>query len=157
MPKRKVLEQHQASARARDRQNLGILRDLTVQPATRKRYQKATQAFFDFLRTGHLQIPKTRDEFDILLCDFTEHLWSTGVGRGQANDIVAGLQDLQPSLRNHLPGSWRLLRTWAVNELPNRAPPLPEPVVQAMAGLQHWLQVICRFPPHRFLHHVEVW
>ena len=53
---------------------------------------------------------------------------------GQANDTVAGLQDLQPSLRNHLPGAWRLLKTWAVNEVPNRAPPLPELVVHAMAG-----------------------
>ena len=68
------------------------------------------------------------------MCDYLEHLWSTGVGRGQANDTVAGLQDIQPNLRHHLPGAWRLLKTWAVNEIPNRAPPIPEQVVQAMAG-----------------------
>ncbi|CAL1153513.1 unnamed protein product, partial [Cladocopium goreaui] len=97
MPKRKLLEQHKASDRARERQKLGTLRELTVQPATRKRYQRATQAFFDFLHQEQLEISRKRDQFDIVVCEFLEHLWSTGVGRGQANDTVAGLQDLQPS------------------------------------------------------------
>lgn len=42
------------------------------------------------------------------------------------------MQDLQPNLENSLPGA--LLKTWHVNEVPNRAPPLPEHIVQAMAG-----------------------
>jgi len=134
MPKRKILEGAEVSDRAKQRQELGRLSDLTVQPATRKRYRKATDAFFSFLRTGRLGIPTRRDQFDLLLCDYLEHLWSTGIGRGQANDTVAGLQDLQPNLRHHLPGAWRLLKTWAINEVPNRAPPLPEQVVHAMAG-----------------------
>lgn len=33
-----------------------------------------------------------------------------------------------------MPGAWRLLRTWSVNEIPNRAPPLPDQVLQAMVG-----------------------
>eukprot|EP00435_Cladocopium_sp_Y103_P019508 s2655_g4.t1 len=38
-------------------------------------------------------------------------------------------------LRASLPSKlWRLLKTWSVNEIPNRAPPLPEVVVHAMAG-----------------------
>lgn len=41
---------------------------------------------------------------------------------------------MQPSLRHRLPGAWRLLRTWPINENPNRAPPIPEQVVHAMAG-----------------------
>ena len=134
MPKRKILEGAEASERARQRQQLGHLRDLTVQPATRQRYRKATDSFFSFLRCEKLSIPTKKEQFDQLLCEYLEHLWSTGAGRGQANDIVAGLQDLQPSLRHHLPGSWRLLKTWAINEVPNRAPPLPEQVVHAMAG-----------------------
>ena len=54
--------------------------------------------------------------------------------RAQANDPVAALQHAQPNLRGHLQGSWRLLKSWAVNEIPNRAPPIPEQVLQAMAG-----------------------
>lgn len=71
---------------------------------------------------------------DLLLCDYVEHLWSTGAGRAQACDTLAGLRDIQPGLRNNLPGAWRLLRTWSVNEVPCRAPPLPEHIVKAMAG-----------------------
>ena len=134
MPKRKLLEHPEATERAKQRQALGTLHDLTVQPTTRKRYQKATEAFFQFLRQEGIVIPKKKEQFDHVVCEFLEYLWSTGAGRGQANDTVAGLQDLQPSLRHHLPGSWRLLKTWAVNEVPNRAPPLPEQVVHAMAG-----------------------
>jgi len=134
MPKRRILEAPEASARARQRKELGTLQDLTVQPATRKRYQKAIAGFFSFLKQEQIPIPTKRDLFDGIVCEFLEYLWSTGAGRGLANDTLAGLQDLQPSLRHHLPGAWRLLKTWAVNEIPNRAPPLPEPVVHAMAG-----------------------
>ena len=43
-------------------------------------------------------------------------------------------QDLDPKIKGYLPGSWRLLKTWGVNEVPARAPPLPEPVLHAMCG-----------------------
>lgn len=55
-------------------------------------------------------------------------------GRALASDTVAGLQDKDPRLRGQLPGSWRLLKTWAVNEIPNRAPPLPVHVLHALVG-----------------------
>lgn len=134
MPKRRVLEGAEDQERAKRRQQLGSLHSLTVQPATRRRYDKATEDFFSFLRKEKLVLPTKKEQLDPLVCDYLEHLWSTGVGRGQANDTVAGLQDIQPNLRHHLPGAWRLLKTWAVNEIPNRAPPIPEQVVQAMAG-----------------------
>jgi integrase len=134
MPKRRVLEGAEDQERAKRRQQLGSLHSLTLQPATRRRYDKATEDFFSFLRKEKLVLPTKKEQLDPLVCDYLQHLWSTGVGRGQANDTVAGLQDIQPNLRHHLPGAWRLLKTWAVNEIPNRAPPIPEQVVQAMAG-----------------------
>ena len=134
MPKRKILEAAAMTDRAKMRRELGTLRDLTVQPATKRRYDKASEAFFAFLRDNHLSLPTRKDQLDPLLCEYIEAMWSTGVGRGQANDTVAALQHIQPSLRGNLQGSWRLLKTWSVNEIPNRAPPLPEQVVQAMAG-----------------------
>ena len=134
MPRKRVLEAQRPQDRASQRRRLGTLRELTVQPATRRRYTLATDAFLKFLKSEHLQLPTSRDKMDPLLCDYLEHLWSSGAGRGQACDTLAGLQDLQPNLRHHLPGAWRLLKTWAVNEIPARAPPLPEHVVQAMTG-----------------------
>ena len=105
-----------------------------MQPATRKRYDRATQEFLKFLQNEGQTLPKNKSKLDPLVCDYIEHLWSSGSGRGLACDTLAGLQDCQPNLRNFLPGAWRLLRTWHVNEIPNRAPPLPEAVVQTMAG-----------------------
>jgi len=134
MPKRKILEAEAPSDRAKMRRELGTLRDLAVQPATKKRYDKAVAQFSDFLKKEQLSLPTCKDKLDPLVCEYIEHLWSSGVGRAQANDTVAALQNLQANLRGQLPGAWRLLKTWAVNEVPNRAPPLPEQVLLAMTG-----------------------
>ena len=51
-----------------------------------------------------------------------------------ANNFLASLQDLDPKLKGLLLMSWRLMRTWTSNDVPNRAPPLTESVLKAMAG-----------------------
>ena len=134
MPKRKLVEAALPQDRAAQRRKLGSLRELTVQPATKRRYAAATEGFFRYLRSANLTLPTQKAKLDALVSDYVEFLWITGAGRAQAADTLAGLQDLQPELRNHLPSSWRLLKTWAINEIPARAPPLPEHVVHAMAG-----------------------
>eukprot|EP00435_Cladocopium_sp_Y103_P061611 s423_g23.t1 len=113
---------------------MGTLRELTVQPATRQRYDRATQQFLRFLKDEGQVLPRDKSKLDPLVCDYVEHLWASGAGRGLACDTLAGLQDHQPNLKNCLPGAWRLLETWHVNEIPNRAPPLPASVVHSMAG-----------------------
>ena len=134
MPRKRVFEAVRQEDRASQRRKLGTLKDLTVQPATRQRYNKATTAFLAFLRAEDKELPREKHLMDPLVCDYLEHLWATGAGRGLACDTLAGLQDLQPNLKSQLPGAWRLLKTWHINEVPNRAPPLPAHVVQAMAG-----------------------
>ena len=116
------------------RKALGPLKDLTVRPRTKVRYDNARQGFYSFLRTNHLELPSKRVDLDPLVSEYIEHLWSSGEGRSKANDTVAGLQDKDPLLRGSLPSSWRLLKTWSQNEIPSRAQPLPEVVVHAMAG-----------------------
>ena len=157
MPKRKPLEAATASDRAKMRRELGTLRNLTVQPATKRRYDRASEAFFDFLRSEKLELPTRKDQLDPLVCDYVEHLWSTGVGRGQANDTVAALQNLQPNLRGQLPGAWRLLKTWAVNEIPNRAAPTRagSPLYGWMGFFQGALLIWC-FSFVGFLYDVEI-
>ena len=134
MGRKRVLDTGRPEERAAQRQKLGTLRDLTVQPATRRRYQKATDAFLQFLKHEGQTLPREKAKLDPLVCEYLEHLWASGAGRAQACDTLAGLQDLQPGLHNHLPGAWRLLKTWHLNEVPNRAPPFPEHVLQAMVG-----------------------
>ena len=116
------------------RKQLGPLHQLTVQSRTKQRYEDARRGFYHFLKVEDLQLPQRRRDLDSLLSEYIEHFWSSGEGRAKANDTVAGLQDKDPKLRGALPGSWRLLKTWSVNELPNRAPPVPEVVLQAMVG-----------------------
>lgn len=113
---------------------MGTLKQLTVQPATKNRYNKALDQFFAFLRTNQQELPRRRQRLDPLVCEYLEYLWSQGFGRALASDTVAALQDYDPMIRGTLPGAWRLLRTWSINEVPNRAPPLPEHVFHAMVG-----------------------
>ena len=120
--------------RAKVRKSIGSLKQLTVQPKTRARYDAARAKFYKFLKSNQLTLPKRRDELDGILAEYIEHLWETGEGRGLASDTVAGIQDLDPKLKGHLALTWRLLKTWHMNEVPNRAPPLPESALFAMVG-----------------------
>ena len=133
MPKA-VFEGGTQASRARERQKLGTLRQLTVQPSTRLRYEKALNRFLSFLKAEGLQLPSKRDQLDPLVMEYVEHLWFTGEGRGLAADTLASLQDHDAKIRGHLPGAWRLVKTWVTHELPNRAPPVPEVVLHSMVG-----------------------
>lgn len=132
--KKAHLEGRTREERIVQRRELGSLRSLTVQPATRKRYEKALDRFLEFLKFEGLVLPKRKEQLDSLASEYLEHLWSTGEGRALASDTLAALQNLEPHLKGHLPEAWRLLKVWSQNELPNRAPPLPEAVVHAMVG-----------------------
>ena len=129
-----VLENKDPRTRAQQRQKLGTLKQLTVQPATRARYDKAIDAFLKFLTSNKLQLPYQRERIDALAAEYLEHLWCTGAGRGLASDTLAALQDQDPRLRGLLQTSWRLLKTWHSHEIPSRAPPFPEFILQCLVG-----------------------
>ena len=133
MPKR-ILEGKTKEERIDKPQNFGSLKTLTVQPATRKRYDPALQRFFDYLKDEELTLPRQRLHMDSIISDYVEHLWATGEGRALAADTVAGPRDSQPQLRGSFVGKWRLLKAWNIAEIPNRAPPMPVEVLQAMVG-----------------------
>ena len=110
--------------RKKIRKNLGSLKQLTVQPKTKERYQTGLTLFFKFLAREGLSLPEKREEMDGLVSDYLEHLWSEGEGRATASNFLAALQDSQPKLKGALPGAWRLMRTWSTQEVPQRAPPI---------------------------------
>ena len=74
MSRKRLLEAERPEDRAKQRQKLGTLRDLTVQPATKRRYSKATDAFLKFLRDENQTLPHSRQKMDPLVCDYT---WNT--------------------------------------------------------------------------------
>ena len=80
MPK-VVFEGSAQARRAQDKQKLGSLKQLTVQPSTRLRYEKALNKFLSFL------LPSKREQLDTLVMEYIEHLWLSGEGRGLAADI----------------------------------------------------------------------
>eukprot|EP00438_Fugacium_kawagutii_P001214 Skav223410 [mRNA] locus=scaffold350:129381:138122:- [translate_table: standard] len=108
------------------RKQLGPLKSLTVQPRTRDRYNKALAKFFSYLKERDCQLPRQRAHLDGVVADYLEFLWQAGEGRALASDTLAVSQDRDPAVKGFLMGSWRLLKTWMANELPNRAPPLTE-------------------------------
>lgn len=132
--KRAHVEGRTKEERVKVRKTLGKLKDLTVQPPTRKRYINALAELSHYLQQENLHLPTKRLELDSVLSDYIEHLWATGAGRALASDTLAAVQDKQPQVKGCLQGSWRLLKTWNQNEIPNRAPPLPEPALHAMVG-----------------------
>ena len=79
MGKRKAhIEGRSKEERVAQRKQLGSLRSLTVQPATKKRYDMALNRFFSFLDYEHLTLPKQKVQMDSLLAEYIEHLWSSG-------------------------------------------------------------------------------
>lgn len=133
MPKRH-LEGATPEARAKARQRLGTLKQLTVQPVTRIRYDQVLQDFFRYLKEIGQILPTTAHDLDLVMADYIEHLWATGAGRSTGSNVLAALQDAQPHSKGKLPQSWRLMKTWVINEIPNRAPPLPLEILEAMVG-----------------------
>ena len=102
MPKR-LLEGATQEARAKQRKTMGPLRALTVQPLTKTRYKQAVEDFFEFLKSERLILPQSTTLLDHMLGDYLEHLWAKGVGRTEASNTLAGLQDLHPYLKGKLP------------------------------------------------------
>ena len=130
----KINEGRTKDERKKVRKNLGSLKSLTVLPQTKRRYDEALQRFYAYLKKEKISLPTKRDKMDDLVSDYVEFLWSEGEGRATASNFLAGLQDLDPKLKGSLPSSWRLMKTWTTQEIPNRAPPLTFPIVKAMVG-----------------------
>jgi len=94
MPKRKAkLEGRTKEERKKARKDMGSLQSLTVQPATKKRYNQAVDRFLQFLNREGLALPTARSKLDVLTAEYLEFLWQEGEGRALASDTLAGLQD----------------------------------------------------------------
>eukprot|EP00438_Fugacium_kawagutii_P030551 Skav236000 [mRNA] locus=scaffold348:439265:442676:+ [translate_table: standard] len=116
-------------------QRMRTLRELTVQPVTKARYENALQNFYQYLTNENLVLPHRMIQFDPMVADYVEFLWADGQGKTVASNTLAALQDKHPQLKGKLQESWRLRKTWSTHEVPNRAPPLPLDVLYAMVGL----------------------
>ena len=102
---------HEASTkaeRARQRRSLGPLRNLTVQPATKIRYDLALKRLLAWMRDCRMLFPSSAEQVDGALCAYLEELWETGESKARAGDTLAALQNWKPLLRKRLPAAGRL-------------------------------------------------
>ena len=82
--------------RRRLRREAGSLRDLTITPKTRIRYNSAVEKFFKWLTFTGRPCGSCVEEFDSLLCVYLEYLWKHGDSKSWANDVCSGLQHFIP-------------------------------------------------------------
>ena len=123
-------------ARKAARQRLGKLRDLTIAPKTRIRYDRAVGAFFKWCELAEVDQFEENAELIDLTEEFVEMAWEEGEPRATACDTLCGLQFYVPNLKGKLLGAWRLCKAWQKQELPTRAPPLLLGMTKAMAMLR---------------------
>ncbi len=130
MPLGKVTKQQ----RKQERLHLGRLEDLVVKKATLAKYHSHFNRFMVWAEENELSLCSAEDT-DATAANFIESLWADGFGKAEGSYLLAALQHMVPSLKNQLPLSWRLMKTWTKNELPTRAVPLGAQSVLAFAGL----------------------
>ena len=130
---KRIVQGRTKQDRKASRKALGPLRSLTVKPKTRARYDSALRQFYLFTKLQRRHVPDEPSALDSLFSDYIEFLWEEGESISSVTDGLSGLQDLKPN-RGCLALSWRLVKAWQKNEMPTRAAPLPEELLQALSG-----------------------
>eukprot|EP00435_Cladocopium_sp_Y103_P030320 s1304_g7.t1 len=130
----------QASRRA-ERQKVGSLSKLVIQPKTHKRYEASYEEFCKFHQLDkNFSLPEFH-LFDEWVADFVEHLWESGRPKSEASYVLAAIQFFRPQTKHHLVWSWKLVKTWNQVELPTRATPFSAEVLLSIVGQAfHWKQ-----------------
>ncbi|CAK0814213.1 unnamed protein product [Prorocentrum cordatum] len=111
------------SAFARARSAGGPLRNNQLKPGTLKRYGDSVKRFFAWVdRMSHPVPPRTGD-FDVVACEYLEHLWQEGDALALAGDALSGLTHEVKNLKGSLRESWGLwdepvsaIAGWALGE-----------------------------------------
>lgn len=114
----------------RQRQRAGTrLRDFSITPKTRARYEAAVGRILPYLEAQpHLH------HLDVVICDWIEWQWARGESVGVIADALSGLHFYWPEVRGHLRGAWRLFKHWRKVESPCRAPPLTWELARAFVA-----------------------
>ena len=108
------------SQRERRQRRAGVrLRDFSITPKTKARYESAVATLLPFLEEQE----NLRD-LDSIVADWVELQWSRGAPLATIGDCLCGLHFFWPEWRGLLRESWRLFKSWRRVEVPCRAPPL---------------------------------
>ena len=131
---RAVLSPADRVKRIAERSRVGTLRDNRVCAKTLARCKEAVLYFISFLGSIAAELAVDYEQLDQQICSFIEYLWADGASKRYACDVLSGAQHFLMT-RRKFAGGWQLLTTWSRLELPSRAPPISEFIVQAIIGM----------------------
>ena len=117
-----------------ERQKVGRLSLLVVQPKTKTRYENSFCKFCEFHNFQREEKSFDLEKIDLWASAYIEFLWEDGAPKSEASYALAALQFFHPQTKNHLVWAWKLVKTWNQVELPTRATPLSPEILLAMAG-----------------------
>eukprot|EP00971_Amphidinium_carterae_P193788 3845064-Amphidinium_carterae.2 len=112
----------------------GSLNELAITSKTRQRYAQAARAFFLWASEANVNWERSIHALSDAVAAYLEYLWSAGLPKGQAGNLLAALQHEVPRLRGELREGWRLYSVWNRVELATQAEPLPLEVWEACVG-----------------------
>ena len=114
------------------RRKLGPLKDLIIARHTLDRYSRAVREFFHWTLRKDIDISCETAIRDAAV-RFLEECWADGDPLSLAGDTLSGISHFLPDMKPALKDAWRYYRAWRNKEIPTRAPPLLEFIVEAMA------------------------
>ena len=88
--RRQIIAGETRRARQQERRAVGRLRDLTIAPKTRERYEKATIAFFAWCEIAQIDAYETNERLISTTEEFVEMCWEEGEPRATACDALSG-------------------------------------------------------------------
>ena len=107
------------------------LREVGVTLATRRRYESRIQEFMRYLRRERRRLPEGVEEFDEVVSEYVEHLWSRNAPEASAVEFLSATFRLLPQTRRNLPITSFLVANWRGAW----AEPFTPEVVRAVAGV----------------------
>ncbi len=114
------------------RAGLGPLQKLTVAQRTKLLYKKAIAGFSFWMQLNRIVWPDDPEELDPVLCEYAEDCWQEGETKATFANLLSGLGDEEPDIKQHMHGAWRLKSTWDKHEPPPRSTPITPELVMTM-------------------------
>eukprot|EP00971_Amphidinium_carterae_P352299 6492534-Amphidinium_carterae.3 len=119
----------------------GLDLTLSVQPATRARYECRITHFLDWLAAYHVEtwgqsaesLAQAPETLSALLCEYLQHLANADHPRTWGTEILAAWQHFFPTLQNRLSTPWLRQRVWIRSQPMAMRIPLPLEVVLAIS------------------------
>ena len=114
------------------RRKLGPFQDLIIARHTLDRYNRAVREFFHWTLRKDIDI-SCETAIRNAAVRYLEGGWADVDPLSLAGDTLSGISHFLPDMKPALKDAWRYYGAWRNKEIPTRAPPMLEYIVEAMA------------------------